>query len=69
MNDERIERSVRSAVASIEMEGLHVDPSCVVLCVKMLKGEISMEQYIASVVEKIAASRVFSSFCGCMRNL
>jgi hypothetical protein len=54
MSDEAIEKSVQSTVVSIEMEGFHVDTSCIDLCRKMLKGEMTMEDYIAIVIAKEA---------------
>ena len=54
MSDEIIERSVRSAAASIEMEGFHIDASCIDLCQKMLRGEMTMADYIACVLAKEA---------------
>ena len=54
LSDERIERSVQSAIASIEMEGYQVDSSCIELCRKMLKGEMTIEEYIALILAKEA---------------
>ena len=48
-----IEKSIKNAIASIEMEGYQLDSECVVLCKKLLEKEIDMEQYIALVKEKI----------------
>ncbi len=49
MNPSAIEKSIRTAAASLEMEGFAVDPDCMVLCQKMLSGEITMEEYLAQV--------------------
>ncbi len=49
MNHAAIEKSIRTAAASLEMEGFAVDPDCVALCKKMLSGEITMEEYLAQV--------------------
>ena len=48
-----IEKSIKNAMASIEMEGYHVDNESVLLCRKLLEKEIDMEQYIALVKQKI----------------
>ena len=48
-----IEKSIKNAIASIEMEGYQVDNECVLLCKKLLEKEIDMEQYIALVKQKI----------------
>lgn len=52
MSPSNIERSIRTAAASLEMEGFAVDPDHVALCRKMLAGEITMEEYFASVTPK-----------------
>lgn len=54
MSPSAIERSIHTAVASLEMEGFAVDPDHVMLCRKMLAGEITMEEYLAQVTPKEA---------------
>ncbi len=49
MNPAAIEKSIRTAAASLEMEGFVVDPDCMALCQKMLSGEITMEEYLTQV--------------------
>lgn len=49
MNSSAIERSIRTAAASLEMEGFEVEPDYIALCRKMLAGEITMEEYLARV--------------------
>ncbi len=49
MSSAAIEKSIRTATASLEMEGFVVDSDCMVLCQKMLSGEITMEEYLAQV--------------------
>ena len=49
MNPAAIEKSIRTAAASLEMEGFAVDPDCMELCQRMLSGEITMEEYLAQV--------------------
>ena len=50
--EESIQRSIANAVASVEMEGLHVDPSYIKYCEKLLKSEITFEQYLNFVKAK-----------------
>ena len=52
MSDERIEQSIRSAAASVEMEGFQIDASYLELCRRLLAGELTMEQYIIAVSAK-----------------
>lgn len=47
-----IERSIHIAAVSLEMEGFTVNADHVVLCRKMLAGEITMEEYLDSVTPK-----------------
>ncbi len=49
MNPSTIEKSIRTAAASLEMEGFAVDSDCMELCKKMLSGKITMEEYLAQV--------------------
>lgn len=52
MSPSAIEQSIHTAVASLEMEGFAVDPDHVILCRKMLTGEITMEEYLSYVTPK-----------------
>ncbi len=54
MSPAAIEKSIRTATASLEMEGFVVDPDCMSLCQKMLSGEISMEEYLVQVTPQEA---------------
>lgn len=45
-----IDRSIRSAELSLQMEGFSVSPICKDLCRKLLSGEITLEQYLARVM-------------------
>lgn len=54
MSPSAIERSIRTAAASLEMEGFAVEPDHIALCRKMLAGEITMEEYLANVTPKEA---------------
>ena len=49
MNQEAIEKSMRSAISSLEMEGFSVGDTCVLLCRQLLMGEITIEEYLARV--------------------
>lgn len=53
MSAAEIEESIRTATISLEMEGLHIDSQYVEWCRQMLSGEISMEEYLAMVIEKV----------------
>ena len=45
-----IDRSIRSAELSLQMEGFSVSNTCKDLCHKLLSGEITLEQYLARVI-------------------
>ena len=45
-----IDRSIRSAELSLQMEGFSVSPICKDLCRKLLSGEITLVQYLARVM-------------------
>ena len=53
MSAAEIERSIQTATMSLAMEGLVVGEQYVELCRKMLSGEISMKEYLATVIEKV----------------
>lgn len=46
MSAAEIERSIRTATVSLEMEGLHVDQQCIAWCRQMLAGEITPDEYL-----------------------
>ena len=48
MSTAEIEESIRAATISLEIEGLHIDSQ---YAEQMLSNEISMEEYIAMVIE------------------
>lgn len=52
MSTAEIEKSIRTAILSLEMEGLYVDEQCVVWCRQMLSGEISPEEYLQLVTAR-----------------
>lgn len=49
------DKAIENAVASVKMEGYHLDNECILWCKKLLEKEIDMEQYIAFVKQKSGA--------------
>lgn len=47
-----IDKAIKDAVASVEMEGYQVDSECVKWCRKLLDKEIDFQEYIALVKQK-----------------
>ncbi|MGN0475797.1 MAG: antitoxin VbhA family protein [Ruminococcus sp.] len=47
-----IDKSIKNAVASVEMEGFHIDEKSKVWCRQLLLNEITMEEYISKVKDK-----------------
>lgn len=47
MSEKQIERAINNAVFSTEMEGYIIDNTSKELCRKLLKKEITMEEYIS----------------------
>lgn len=47
-----IDKSIKNAVASIEMEGFHIDEQSKIWCKQLLLNEITMEEYISKVKQK-----------------
>ena len=47
-----MEDSIRTAIASLQVEGLEVSEECIELCRAMLEGKISMEEYIHRVTSQ-----------------
>ena len=52
MSQSAIDRAIRTAAASLEMEGFVVDSDHAALCHKMLAGEITMDEYLSHVTPK-----------------
>lgn len=52
MSEFGIEKAIKNASASVEMEGFSVDEQSKIWCRKLLLNEITMEQYISLVKEK-----------------
>lgn len=53
MSAAEIENSIRTAMMSLEMEGLRVDEECLAWCREMLSGELTMDDYLALVIGKV----------------
>ena len=49
MSEMQIEKAINNAVFSTEMEGYIIDDNAKELCRKLLKKEITIEEYISSV--------------------
>ena len=47
------EKAVENAVASVEMEGFHVDEETKKMCERLLKGEITYDEYLAFVLQSL----------------
>lgn len=50
MTDLLLQKAMNNAEASLNMEGLYVSEECKELCRKLLKKEISLEEYIKLVI-------------------
>ena len=47
-----VEKSIANAVASLHMEGLTAKPVYEELCRRLLRGEITMNEYVALAIER-----------------
>lgn len=47
-----IDKAIENAIASIKMEGYHIDDEGIMWCKQLLEKEIDMERYIALVKKK-----------------
>lgn len=52
MSEKEIEKAIKNASASVEMEGFSIDEQSKILCKKLLLNEITMEDYILFVKQK-----------------
>ena len=50
MSNAAIQKAIENAEASINMEGLYVSDSCKQLCEKLLKKEITFEEYMKIII-------------------
>lgn len=48
-----VEKAVATAAASVEMEGFIVTEADKELCAKLLRGEISKQEYISIVLQSV----------------
>ena len=51
-----IEKAIRNAAASIEMEGYHIDAQTKEWARQLFEEKITMDEYIALVIEKATGS-------------
>ena len=51
MSNAEIQKAIENAEASINMEGLYVSDLCKELCEKLLKKEITFEEYMKRITE------------------
>lgn len=56
MSEKEIEKAIKNASTSIEMEGFSIDEQSKILCKKLLLNEITMEDYISLVKQKAGVS-------------
>ena len=52
-NKKDIEKIISNAAASIEMEGFYVDEKCKEWCREYLRDEITMDEYMKRLLEKV----------------
>lgn len=52
MSEKEIDKAIKNASASVEMEGFSIDEQSKILCKKLLLNEITMEDYILFVKQK-----------------
>ena len=53
MSEKQIDRSIKSAVFSLELEGFTVDEQAKIWCRKLLNNEITMEEYLSLAKAKV----------------
>lgn len=58
MSDLLLQKSMKNAEASINMEGLYISENCKKLCEKLLKKEITLDEYIKYVREGVLINGV-----------
>ncbi len=56
MHSNTIDKSIANAVASVEMEGFHIDEQSKIWCKQLLLKEITMEEYIDLVTRKVGVT-------------
>ena len=55
MSNATLKKAMENAEASIKMEGLYVSESCKNLCEKLMRQEISFEDYLLLISEEVNA--------------
>ena len=50
MSDAALQKAIDNVDASINMEGLHISAHCKKLCEKILKNEITFEEYLSQIL-------------------
>ena len=50
MSDAALQKAIDNAEVSINMEGLQISASCKKLCEKLLKNEITFEEYLSQIL-------------------
>ena len=50
MSNTALQKAMDNAEASLNMENLYVSDSCKELCEKLLKKEITLDEYIQSII-------------------
>ena len=58
MNDSSLQKSMKNAEASINMEGLYISEHCKKLCEKLLKKEITLDEYIKNVTDGVLTNGI-----------
>lgn len=52
MSEKEIDKAIKNASASVEMEGFSIDEQSKILCKKLMLNEITMDDYILLVKQK-----------------
>ena len=58
MSNAALQKAMDNAEASINMEGLHVSDHCKALCEKLLKKEITFEEYMKLITAGVVVNGI-----------
>ena len=58
MSNTALQKAMKNTEASINMEGLYVSDFCKELCEKLMKKEITFEEYMKRIVDGVVANGV-----------